>query len=102
MGGSEHGGRASDGPWFERVRFVLLDEQGRLASEPVTITPEGASAMPSDWLDAHGDPGGLGIPIATSLWVDGDDAVTVSYASLGDEHDGIFTRQVQCEPMTTE
>ena len=85
----------STSPWFEQVELALLDEQGRLASEPLRITPPEASALQPVPRTPRTGPAGR--PFMTSVWVDEPTGeILVSYASVPDEHRGVFVQRVRC------
>jgi hypothetical protein len=84
----------STDPWFERVRFALLDEHGRLASEPLVVTPPEASAIDSTPRTPTSGPAGW--PFMTSVARGMNGEVLVSYASQSASHRGVFVQRVRC------
>lgn len=99
---SEHADPFDAPAWSERVMLALLDDRGRLASEPLEVTPPGASALRNGAIDR--ETGALVNPLfsrayRTSVWVDDESNAYVSYGSDSDEHLGVFVRHVECEPL---
>ncbi|MGE0792161.1 MAG: hypothetical protein AB7S26_41195, partial [Sandaracinaceae bacterium] len=80
----------SDHRFSATVTFVLLDEDGQLASEPVEVTAAGAAPAPTANPYAS---------VASSLWIEDASAALVTYAGQGARTAGLYARRVRCRPV---
>ncbi|MGE3633322.1 MAG: hypothetical protein AB7P00_25710, partial [Sandaracinaceae bacterium] len=82
----------SDHRFTATVTFVLLDEDGQLASEPVVVTPPDATPTSEPSVNPF-------VSVPSSLWIDGEGSALVSYASQGARPAGLYVRRVGCRAI---